>query len=96
MAERDKHLNRFCRTHNLDTECLCKTFRNKVVFETRKSRNDYYNNYFNTHKNDMKRLWSGIRSIINVSSKSGPCISQLIQNGKEIDDPMKMANILNK
>ena len=44
----------------------------------------------------MKKLWSGIRSIINVSSKSGYCISQLIQDGKEIDDPKKMANIFNK
>ena len=46
----------------------------------------------------MKKLWSGIKSIINVSmgSKSAYCISQLIQDGKEIDDPKKMANIFNK
>ena len=44
----------------------------------------------------MKKLWSGMRSIINVSSKSGYCISQLIQDGKEIDDPKTMANIFNK
>ena len=44
----------------------------------------------------MKKLWSGIRSVINVSSKSGYCISQFIQDGKEIDDPKKMANIFNK
>ena len=49
MAERDKYLNKFRKTHNLYTEYLYKKFRNKVVFETRKSRNDYYNNYFNTH-----------------------------------------------
>ena len=96
MVKRDKYLNKFHRTHNLDTEYLYKKFRNKVVFETRKSRNDYYNNYFNAHKNNMKKRWSGIRSIINVSSKSGYCISQLIQDGKEIDNPKKMANIFNK
>ena len=96
MAKRDKYLNKFHKTHNLDTEYLYKKFRNKVVFEIRKSGNDYYNNYFNTHKNNMKKLWSGIRSIINVSSKSGYCISQLIQDGKEIDDPKTMANIFNK
>ena len=96
IAKRDKYLNKFHKTHNLDTEYLYKKFRNKVVFEIRKSRNDYYNNYFSTHKHNMKKLWSGIRSIINVSSKSGYCISQLIQDGKEIDDPTKMANIFNK
>ena len=96
MAKRDKYLKKFHKTHNLDTEYLYKKFRNKVVFEIRKRGNDYYNNYFNAHKNNMKKLWSGIRSIINVSSKSGYCISQLIQDGKEIDDPKKMANIFNK
>ena len=88
MAKRDKYLNKFHKTPNLDTEYLYKKFRNKVVFEIRKSRNDYYNNYFNTrknnmkklwsgitHKNNMKKLWSGIRSIINVSSKSEYCIT---------------------
>ena len=44
----------------------------------------------------MKKFWSGIRSIINISSKSGYCISQLIQDSKEIDDPKKMAHIFNK
>ena len=43
----------------------------------------------------MKKLWSRIRPIVNVSSKSGSCISQLIPDGKEIDDPKKMANIFN-
>ena len=42
----------------------------------------------------MKKLWSGIRSIVNVSSKSGSCISQLIQNGKEIDDPKENGQYL--
>ena len=96
MVERDKYLNKFRRNHNRDIEYLCNKFRKKVVFETRKSRNDYYNNYFNTHKNNMKKLWSGIRSVVNVSSKSGSCMSWLIQDDKEIDDPKKMASIFNK
>ena len=96
MAKRDKYLNKFRKTHNLDTDYLYKKFRNKVVFETRESRNDYYNNYFNIHKNNMKKVWSGIRSVINITSKSGYCISQLIQDGKETDDPKQVANIFNK
>ena len=47
-------------------------------------------------KTVLRNIRSGIRSIINVSSKSGYCISQLIQDGKEINDPQKMANIFNK
>ena len=32
MAKRDKYLNKFHKTHNLDTEYLYKKFRNKIVF----------------------------------------------------------------
>ena len=96
MIKWDKYLRKFRRTKNLETEYLYKKFRNKVVSETRKNRIDYFNNYFNTHKNNMKKLWSGIRSIVNVSkNNNGIHISHLLQDGKEVDDPKKMANIFN-
>ena len=45
----------------------------------------------------MKKLWSGIRSIVNISdNKTGVNISHLLQDGKELDDPQKKANIFNK
>ena len=59
MAKRDKYLRKFHRTHSLDMEYLYKKFRNKVVSETRKSKHDYYAEYFTKHKTNMKMLWSG-------------------------------------
>ena len=45
----------------------------------------------------MKKLWSGIRSIVNISdNKTGVNISHLLQDGNAIDGPQKMANIFNK
>ena len=96
MIKRDKYLRKFRKTKNLETEYLYKKFRNKVVSETRKNRIDYFNNYFNTHKNNMKKLWLGIRSIVNVSkNNNGIYISHLLQDGKDVDDPKNMANIFN-
>ena len=41
-------------------------------------------------------LWSGIKSIVNMKTKSQLSqISHLPDNGKRIDDPVKMANIFN-
>ena len=60
IAKRDKYLRRFNETHSLDIEYLYKKLRNKVVTEIRKSKNDYYADYFTKHKNNMKMLWSGI------------------------------------
>ena len=49
-----------------DIEFLYKKFRNHVVSELRTSRAAYYNQYFLTHKENMTKHWSGIRSIINI------------------------------
>ena len=44
----------------------------------------------------MKMLWSGIRSIVNVKAKSQLSqISHSLENGKRVDDPVKMENIFN-
>ena len=68
-------------------EYLYKKFRNKVVTEIRKSKNDYYANYFIKHKTNMKMLWSGIRSIVKSKSNAGSSITGLIHNhGTKIED----------
>ena len=86
MAKRDRYLRKFNRTHSLDMEYLYKKFRNKVVSEVRKSKNEYYAEYFAKHKTNMKMLWSGIRSIINSKLNIGSSISCLTHNGVKVDD----------
>ena len=56
MAKRDRYLRKFNRTHSLhvDMEYLYKKFRNKVVSEVRKSKNQCYAEYFSKHKTNMK------------------------------------------
>ena len=75
MAKRDKYLRKFNRTKSLDMEYLYKKFRNKVVSEIRKSKNDCYSQYFTKHKTNMKMLWSGICSMVNFRSDVGSSIS---------------------
>ena len=74
MPKRDKYLRKFNRTKSLDMEYLYKKFRNKIVSEIRKSKNDYYSQYFTEHKSNMEMPWSGICSIINFKSKVGTSI----------------------
>ena len=69
MAKRDKYLRKFNRTHSLDMEYLYKRFRNKVVSEIRKSKNEYYAEYFTKHKTNMKMLWSGINLLLTPNQK---------------------------
>ena len=77
-------------------EYLYKKFRNKVVSEIRKSKVEYYTEYFNKYKSNMKMLWTGIRSIVNVKYKAGSTISHLIgADNAKVDDSKEMANIFN-
>ena len=75
---------------------LYKKFRNRVVSEQRREKIRYFQNNFETHKTNIKMLWTGIKSIVNTKSKNqfSP-ISHLLDNGKRINDPVKMANIFN-
>ena len=45
----------------------------------------------------MKKLWSDIKSIVNVKAKNQISqISHLLDNGSQVNDPVKMANIFDK
>ena len=94
IAKRDKYFRRFNKTHSLDMEYLYKKFRNKVVTEIRKRKNDYYADYFTKHKTNMKMLWSGIRSIVNSNTNAGSNISNLIHNGTKTEDSKKWQTFL--
>ena len=44
----------------------------------------------------MKKLWSGIRSIINIKHKTTLNISQLVMDGTEVTDPENIASAFNR
>ena len=48
---------------------LYSKFRNHVISEQCKSKTEYYQNYFEKHKANMKMLWTGIKSIVNLKAK---------------------------
>ena len=96
MQYRDKLFTNMNRNSTVSDMYLYKKIRNRVAAEQCKSKIDYFQKYFETIKTNMKMLWSGIRSIVNVKTKSQLSqISHLLENGKQVDDPIKMANMFN-
>ena len=63
-------------------------FRNRVNREIKKSKNNYYNSYFGTNSDDIKKTWQGIRSIININHSNFPKITQININGKLFNNPL--------
>ena len=94
MNYRDILFNTMIKTPSPSNRYLYKTFRNRVVSEQRREKIRYFQNYFETHKTNIKMLWTGIKSLVSTKSKNQfSQISHLLDNGKRIDDPVKMANI---
>ena len=84
------------RKFTIENEYLYKKFRNRVANELKASRKLYYHKFFEEHKCNMKMLWSGIRSIINLRQNDSPSFSQLIVDDKKVNDPKSIANTLNQ
>ena len=91
----DKLHRKLNRNFSYNTEYLYKKFMNGVVNELRSCKINYYNQYFTDYKSNMKKLWSGIKSIINIKTDKLHTISQIVQNRHVINKPTEMANAFN-
>ena len=75
---------------------LYKKFRNRVAYELKKSLVNYFRSYFSINSQNMKKLWSGIKSIISNKAFTASSINKIKdENGNATSDPVKVSNILN-
>ena len=74
------------------TKSANKKFRNSVNTDIKLSKKEYYQNYFEHCKNNMKKTWNGIRSIVNTKGTNLVDTFQIITNGKLIDNPKEVSN----
>ena len=63
--------------------------------ELKKSKKQYYADYFASNINNTKKTWDGIREIVNLK-KNHTKTSQLIIGGKIIDDDQELATNFNE
>ena len=99
MSERNKlhKKNLLEKNHILRQEMyvIYKAKRNLVTSKLRKAKKEYFNAFFQENQNNIKETWKGIRNLINVSKKSTNSINKLVDNGKEVTNPIEMADIMN-
>ena len=95
MNYRDKLFNAMIKTPSPSNRYLYKKFRNRVVSEQRREKTRHFQNYFETHKTNIKMLWTGIKSIVNTKSKNQfSQISLLLDNGKRLKWLIALITIL--
>ena len=81
--------------NNTNNKRLYNIFRNRVNREIKKSKKKYYSEFLKINKMNIKKIWPGIREIVNIRNNISPKITQLNRNGKIIDNPNDVANQLN-
>ena len=96
MRLRDKTLKNLRRKPDAAVKLLYKQFRNRVAIELKESKAKYFQNYFNVNSNNMKLLWTGIKSIISIKNSQVNVINKLKDaNGNLTTDSCKMAAVFN-
>ena len=93
---RDRILQKQRKQQNPDNLNLYKEFRNRASNELKESKAQYFHNYFSTNSQNMKKLWSGIKTIISHKSSISSSINKLKdKDGNVTSDHNKMSNIFN-
>ena len=70
MRIRDKILIKLKRNYDQSVLDFYKKFRNRVTESLRESKASYFYNYFQKNSNNLKQLWSGIKSVISIRKSS--------------------------
>ena len=76
--------------------CQFKKLKNEITDHTRRGKKEFYKNYFADNKNNLKKVWKGIKEIVNIKSKNFDQPS-CVQNGSTMaTDPTDISNSFNK
>ena len=95
MRIRDKILLKLRKKPTDDNLNLYKKFRNRVSNELKESKSRYFHNYFSSNCQNMKKLWSGIKSIISHKSSTSSINKMKDKDGNVTSDSCKISNIFN-
>ena len=66
-----------------------------MILKSSLSKKMYYEKYFTTNNNNLKKIWSGIKEIINVKPKNYDIPTSIQVDNHNIIDPLKICNSFN-
>ena len=73
-----------------------KLLRNQINNIISDSRKQYYINYFQGNSSNLRKVWQGIKEIINIKSKNHAVPSCIVQDNQTLSDPKVIANKFNQ
>ena len=73
-----------------------KKIKNEITFLIRSGKKKYYEKYFTDNKYNLKKVWKGIKQLINIKSKNFDTPTNIETDGKLITDPVLISNSFNE
>ena len=93
---RDRILKKLKNDKSLTNKTLYKKFRNRVATELKRSKIQYFQDYFSSNISNAKKLWSGIKSIISNKNQISNKINGIRdKNGNMISNSEEISNVFN-
>ena len=73
-----------------------KTFYHNHILElTRSSKKNFYQNYFTEHNDNLRKIWQGVKEIIDIKGKSNNIPVCVTKNKEIITEPTGVRNAFN-
>ena len=72
-----------------------KYYRNLLSTLMKKSKQNYYEQFFKNNLNNLKKIWKGISGLIAIKHSHASNIHMLTHKGATVTDPLHIANIFN-
>ena len=72
-----------------------KNLRNYIQILIKSSKENFYKTYFTENNKNLRKIWQGIKSIVNIKTKNYESPTCLIKENKSITDPTDISNEFN-
>ena len=99
ISEKNKVLRKYIHSKNTDTKFTLleefKKLKNEITLLTRTGKKAYYKKYFTENKNNLQKMWKGIKEIINIKSQNYDYPTCLEVGDTTITDPVAISNSFN-
>ena len=99
IQEKNKKFHQFtkCKDPTLKAHLKSdyKIIKNEVTSLSRQRKKEYYQKYFTENKTNIKKIWLGIKEIINTKHKAHSKPAYIKDNGNTLHNPRDVANSFN-
>ena len=99
ISRKNKLINRYAKMKDEMRKQVAfeeyKALRNTINELIRKNKKSYYESFFAEHNNNIKKVWQGIKEIVNIKIKNYNTPSSIEVNNKVITDPKIICNSFN-